>query len=102
MSTSKPQIGISENEVAKVAHLARLHLNQENIVPYTQSLCNILGLIAEINNSDTSSVEPMSSPLDVTLNERADQVTETNQRSLLQSVAPDVSSGLYIVPKVIE
>lgn len=103
MSTAKQNVSISENEVAKVAHLARLRLNQENIIPYTQSLCNILDFIAEINNSDTSTVKPMSSPLDVTLSRRADQVTEiTDQRSLLQGIAPDILSGLYIVPKVIE
>jgi aspartyl-tRNA(Asn)/glutamyl-tRNA(Gln) amidotransferase subunit C len=29
-------------------------------------------------------------------------VTETNQRELLQSIAPQVEDGLYLVPKVIE
>lgn len=102
MPTPKQHVSISENEVAKVARLARLHLNPENIIPYTQSLCNILDFIAEINNSDTSTVEPMSSPLDLTLRKRADKVTETDQSSALQSIAPEVSSKLYIVPKVIE
>jgi aspartyl-tRNA(Asn)/glutamyl-tRNA(Gln) amidotransferase subunit C len=102
LPTSKQQVSITENEVTKVARLARLHLNQENIITYAQSLCNILDFVAEINNSDTSTVEPMSSPLNANLSKRADKVTETDQRSLLQGLAPQVSSGLYIVPQVIE
>jgi aspartyl-tRNA(Asn)/glutamyl-tRNA(Gln) amidotransferase subunit C len=33
---------------------------------------------------------------------REDRVTETNQRELFQSLAPQVEDGLYLVPKVIE
>ena len=33
---------------------------------------------------------------------REDTVSEENQRSLFQSIAPEVESGLYLVPKVIE
>ena len=31
-----------------------------------------------------------------------DEVTESDQRELYQSVAPAVEDGLYLVPKVIE
>ena len=33
---------------------------------------------------------------------RADQVTEANERDVVQKKAPAVSDGLYIVPKVLE
>ena len=33
---------------------------------------------------------------------RVDQVTEQDQRELFQSQAPQVESGLYLVPKVID
>ena len=33
---------------------------------------------------------------------REDVVTEQDQHSLFQSIAPQVEAGLYLVPKVIE
>ena len=33
---------------------------------------------------------------------RGDAVTETDQRELFQSIAPQTEAGLYLVPKVIE
>ena len=39
---------------------------------------------------------------DVVLPLRDDVVTEQDQHALFQSIAPQVESGLYLVPKVIE
>jgi aspartyl-tRNA(Asn)/glutamyl-tRNA(Gln) amidotransferase subunit C len=44
----------------------------------------------------------MAHPLDAVQRLRSDLVTEENQRELLQSVAPAVENGLFLVPKVIE
>jgi aspartyl-tRNA(Asn)/glutamyl-tRNA(Gln) amidotransferase subunit C len=44
----------------------------------------------------------MSHAQDVTQRLREDAVTETDQRELFQSIAPQVETGLYLVPKVIE
>ena len=44
----------------------------------------------------------MSHAQDLVLRMREDKVTETEQRALFQSVAPQVEAGLYLVPKVIE
>ncbi len=96
-------MSISEQEIAKVARLARLRLNEKNIVTYTHSLSNILDLIAHINNCDTTKVEPMSSPFrDATLTLRADEVIRSNHRDFWQSLAPLIAFGLYLVPQVIE
>jgi aspartyl-tRNA(Asn)/glutamyl-tRNA(Gln) amidotransferase subunit C len=51
---------------------------------------------------DTRGVEPMAHALDVVQRLRADKVTESDQHDLYQSVAPQVESGFYLVPKVIE
>lgn len=51
---------------------------------------------------DTRSVEPLAHPLDLSARLRPDQVTESDQRDLFQSIAPEVERGLYLVPKVIE
>jgi aspartyl-tRNA(Asn)/glutamyl-tRNA(Gln) amidotransferase subunit C len=48
----------------------------------------------------------MAHPLDAQLpggqRLRPDEVTESDQRELFQSVAPATQDGLYLVPKVIE
>lgn len=94
---------ITEAETKKVARLARLHVNEANLSTYAESLSNILDFIAEVNNLDTKDVIPMASPFpDAILALREDKVTATDQRSLLQSLAPSVESGLYLVPQVIE
>ena len=56
----------------------------------------------ELNEADTSSVEAMSHPLDLSQPTRKDEVTEENQRDELLKNAPSVKSGLFIVPKVID
>ncbi len=95
-------MSISEAEVRKVAHLARLAMPDENIAAYTQNLSNILDLVAQMSAVDTDGVTPMAHPLDMTQRLREDMVTETNQRDYYQSIAPETENGLYLVPKVIE
>lgn len=95
-------MAISEAEVKKVAHLARLAVPEEQLPVYAQQLSNILNLVDQLSSVDTSGVEPMAHPLDMTQRLREDVVTETNQRDKYQRVAPEIEDGLYLVPKVLE
>ena len=65
-------------------------------------LSGIFSLIQQMQAVDTSAIKPMSHAQDVMQRLRADIVTETDQRDLFQSIAPQVEAGLYLVPKVIE
>ncbi len=89
-------------DVQKIAHLARLQINDADIPEYAQNLTNILDLVDQMQAVDTANIEPLDNPLDATQRLRADVVTETNQRDRLQTVAPAVELGLFQVPKVIE
>jgi aspartyl-tRNA(Asn)/glutamyl-tRNA(Gln) amidotransferase subunit C len=93
---------ITEQDVQKIARLARLAINAADIEKHTQSLAHILEMIAHINDQDTENVAAMFSPLDATLSLREDAVTATNQRETLQKLAPKTESGFYLVPQVIE
>jgi aspartyl-tRNA(Asn)/glutamyl-tRNA(Gln) amidotransferase subunit C len=95
-------MAISEAEVRKVAHLARLAMPDEYIEAYTKNLSNILDLVAQMEAVDTDGVAPMAHPLDMVQRLREDVVTETNQREAYQAVAPETQDGLYLVPKVLE
>lgn len=95
-------MAISEAEVKKVARLARLAVPDDRLEAYTQNLSNILNLVDQLSAIDTTGVEPMAHPLDMTQRLREDVVTETDHREKYQSVAPEVEDGLYLVPKVLE
>lgn len=95
-------MSISQAEVIKVAHLARLAIPEERLDGYTHTISDILDLVAQMDAVNTDDVQPLSNPLDATQLLRVDEVTETDQRALYQTVAPLVEDGLYLVPKVIE
>lgn len=89
-------------DVEKIAHLARLGLNEADLPRTTEALNSILGLVDQMQAVDTSGIEPLAHPLEANQRLRVDQVTERNQRDAYQAVAPAVENGLYLVPKVIE
>ena len=62
----------------------------------------MLTLIDQLQAADTAGVEPMAHPLDAVQRLRADVVSEPDQRTALQAIAPAVADGLFLVPKVIE
>ncbi|MDO9054788.1 MAG: Asp-tRNA(Asn)/Glu-tRNA(Gln) amidotransferase subunit GatC [Gallionella sp.] len=95
-------MSLSTADVQKVARLARLAMNNTEIEAARSQLSGIFELIAEMQAVDTTDIAPMSHAQDLSQRLRADNVTETNQRELFQSIAPQVESGLYLVPQVIE
>ena len=95
-------MAFDRSEVEKVAHLARLHISDAEADEVTSRITDILQLIDKMQSVDTSAVEPLAHPLDVKQRLRADQVTETDQREQLQTLAPEAEAGLFLVPKVIE
>ena len=95
-------MALERSDVEKIAHLARLGLNEAEVPRTTETLNNILGLIDAMQAVDTDGIEPLAHPLEATQRLRADQVTEENQREAYQAIARAVENGLYLVPKVIE
>ncbi len=95
-------MAIEQDEIEKIAELARIRIEGEQIGEVTQRITEILGLVDQLQAADTAGVEPLSNPLDATARLRPDEVTETNRREAFQAIAPAVEDGLYLVPKVIE
>ena len=93
---------LSLDQIARLAHLARLELSQAEAAAMQQQLNDILAMVDQMSAVDTANVVPMSHPQEVTQRMREDRVTEHNQRELFQAIAPQVEDGLYLVPKVIE
>jgi aspartyl-tRNA(Asn)/glutamyl-tRNA(Gln) amidotransferase subunit C len=99
-------MSLSDDQVRRIARLARLEVTPAEVKPVADRLNRILGLIEEMRAVDTAGIEPMAHPLDAQLPEgqrlRPDQVTEKDRRDDYQAVAPATQDGLYLVPKVIE
>jgi aspartyl-tRNA(Asn)/glutamyl-tRNA(Gln) amidotransferase subunit C len=93
---------LHEEEAVRIAHLARLAIDDEDARRYAHDLTRILGLVQQMNEVDTEGVVPMAHPLEMHQRLRDDAVTEDDQREKLQACAPAVRDGLYLVPRVVE
>lgn len=95
-------MSIDTDEVRRIAHLARLGIDEADVSRYADELTRILDFVRQLDEADTGDVEPMSHPLDAKQRLRADEVTEGDRREAFLALAPEAASGLYLVPKVIE
>jgi aspartyl-tRNA(Asn)/glutamyl-tRNA(Gln) amidotransferase subunit C len=95
-------MSLEKSQVEKIAHLARLRVNDEELEQVAGDLSSILDLVEQMNAADTRGVIPMAHPLDMVQRLRSDRVTEEDQRDLFQSIAPATEKGLYLVPRVVE
>jgi aspartyl-tRNA(Asn)/glutamyl-tRNA(Gln) amidotransferase subunit C len=95
-------MSLNHEDIRRLAHLARIAVTDQEVAEISIKLNGVLAMIEELRAVDTTGVTPMAHGIDVVQRLREDRVTETNQRDLLQSIAPQVEGGLYLVPKVIE
>ena len=95
-------MALDKSEVEKIAQLARLHVDDSEAEEITHRISDILELINKMQAVDTENIEPLSHPLDAVQRLRTDEVTESDRRDELQTIAPASEAGLYLVPKVIE
>lgn len=92
-----------DNEVIlNIAELAQLEVKDEMISQYADKMTAMLNLIEEMQSVNTENIEPVSNPLDAVQTMRDDKVTEKDLRDEYQAIAPEVDSGLYLVPRVVE
>jgi aspartyl-tRNA(Asn)/glutamyl-tRNA(Gln) amidotransferase subunit C len=95
-------MAIGQDEIEKIAELARIRIAPGEIGDVTRRITEILGMVDQLQAVDTRDVEPMANPLDAVQRLRPDAVTEENRREAFQAIAPAVENGLYLVPRVVE
>ena len=99
-------MSLSQQDVERIAHLARLQLAPGQVAPMQERLNGFFELVEQMQAVDTQGVEPLAHPAalieQVALRLRDDLASEPNQREANQRSAPAVESGLFLVPKVIE
>lgn len=95
-------MSLTSDQVKRIAHLARIELDEAGAAATLNHLNGIFTLIEAMQAVDTKGVEPMAHAQDLSQRLRPDAVTESDRRAAYQAVAPETEAGLYLVPRVIE
>jgi aspartyl-tRNA(Asn)/glutamyl-tRNA(Gln) amidotransferase subunit C len=98
-------LAITRAEVVKIADLARLHFNGEELDAFTAQFQSILDYIEQLKQLDVSTVEP-TSHVSLSADFAAHRFREDEVRPSLPveeslANAPDPGSGHFRVPKVL-
>ena len=95
---------ITPEEVQHIAALANLRLSAADIERYTQDLEEILSYVDQLNELDTSGVEPMAQVLHEgnAAQLRADERGRSFDQQTALQCAPLPGEGHFKVPRVIE
>ena len=95
-------MSIDTATAAKVAKLARIKVEDDQLPALAQELGGILGFIEQLNEVEVDGVEPMTSVTPMQLKRREDVVTDGGQPEKVLANAPDAREGFFAVPKVVE
>jgi len=95
-------MSIDEATAKRVAHLARIRVEEADLAPLAKELSGILNFMEQLNEVDVSGVEPMTSVTPMELKRRTDEVTDGGIQDKILANAPDPREGFFSVPKVVE
>ena len=95
-------MSVDEGTVRRVARLARIAVQDED-VPHLQGELNaILAFVEQLNEVDVAGVRPMTSVVPLAMKKRVDIVTDGDRPADILANAPATEDGYFLVPKVIE
>ena len=97
----KSMTKITKEEVKKVAHLARLELNEDEINNHAEQLEKILEYIKQLEKIDTEDVACTTRAIEVTNVFRKDEKKEYASNEELLNLAPSREDKFFKVPKII-
>jgi len=92
---------ISRDEVAHLARLARLALDDEELDRFGSQLDVILGAVSRIRELDTADVPPTSHALPLTNVTRPDELRPGLTQEQALSGAPAAEDGRFRVPRIL-
>lgn len=91
---------ITIQDVEHVAKLARLDLTEEEKVKFLKQLGDVLKYVEQMNEVDTSNVEPLSHVVDFNNVMREDEIHYDCSKEELMMNAPEEENGFFKVPKI--
>lgn len=95
-------MSLDKATVAKIAHLARIKVPEEELEHLAGELNNILSFVEQLNEVDTGNVPPLASVAAQTLRRRKDEITDGGYPQDIVRNAPEAAEGYFAVPKVVE
>ena len=98
----KSMTKITKDEVKKVAHLARLELNEDEINNHAEQLEKILEYIKQLEKIDTNDVPCTTRAIEVINVLRKDQSNLYKDRDEILDLAPSRDENFFKVPKIIK
>ena len=93
---------VSQEDVKKIAHLARLEMPESKLEEMQDSINKVLVWMEALNSVDTSSVEPLVHMTSALNNFREDEAAVTLDRAHALALGPDTNETYFKVPQVIE
>ena len=88
--------------VKRIARLARIRIEDEEVAAYQDELNAILGFVEQLGEVDVAGVEPMTSVTPMRLRRRDDEVTDGGYPERIVANAPLTEDNFFMVPKVVE
>ncbi len=93
---------VDEATVRRIARLARIKITDEEAQGLQSEVTGILNWVEQLNEIDTSNVEPMTRVVPISLKKRKDEVTDGNIADDIVKNAPMTDDHYFVVPKVVE
>lgn len=94
-------MSVTLTDVKKIAALAHLEFNENDLQKYTHQLNTILEYVDKLNEIDTSEVEATSHPIEYPDVFRNDEVRESLPIDKVLLNAPEKTWQYFVVPKVV-
>jgi aspartyl-tRNA(Asn)/glutamyl-tRNA(Gln) amidotransferase subunit C len=95
-------MSLDKATVAKIAHLARIRLSDDDLGVMAGELSRILDFVEQLKAVDTTGVPAMTSVVHHPLRRRPDVVTDGGIQDKILANAPEQAGGFFSVPKVVE
>lgn len=94
-------MALTQDEVRKLALLARLELSDQEVETLGPQIDSILGFVAQLSELDTNDVQPMTTALDVDNRWRSDDLTPGLSADQALQNAPSRDDQCFLVPPVL-
>lgn len=95
-------MSLSSDDVSRVALLARLRLTPEELERFTGQLNSIVDFVAQLQEPDTTGVEPLAHGVEVRNVFRKDERGPSLPREAALANAPKRDGECFLVPAVLE
>ena len=93
---------MDQETVSTICYLARLEIDKNKSEKIKQDLETIIELIGSLQTIDTSSIEPLYSPLEMTALTHEDIESSDNKKNQFLENAASSNEDYFLVPRVVE